>query len=133
MAERRWRLLLVDDDDDLRVSLAEALEDAGFAVVQAENGQRALALLESERPDVVLLDLLMPVLNGWQFCQAKDQNPTTAAIPVIAMSAAVSKDPGSPYFIDVDDFIAKPVELDELLDKIAGLTKGAGFDRHSEL
>ncbi|HEY0709553.1 MAG TPA: response regulator [Polyangia bacterium] len=133
MAERRWRLLLVDDDDDLRVSLAEALEDAGFSVVQAENGQRALALLETERPDVVLLDLLMPVLNGWQFCQAKDTNPATAAIPVIAMSAAVSKDPGSPYFIDVDDFIAKPVELDELLDKIAGLTKGAPAERHSEL
>jgi CheY-like chemotaxis protein len=66
----------------------------------------------------------MPVLNGWQFCQAKDQNPATASIPVIAMSAAVSKDPGSPYFIDVEDFIAKPVELDELLDKIAGLTIG---------
>jgi CheY-like chemotaxis protein len=125
MAERRWRLLLVDDDDDLRVSLAEALEDAGFSVLQAENGQRALTVLESERPDVVLLDLLMPVLNGWQFCQAKDQNPATAAIPVIAMSAAVSKDPGSPYYIDVDDFIAKPVELDELLDKIARVTKAA--------
>ncbi|HEY0713398.1 MAG TPA: response regulator [Polyangia bacterium] len=133
MAERRWRLLLVDDDDDLRVSLAEALEESGFAVVQAENGQRALALLESERPDLVLLDLLMPVLNGWQFCQAKERNPATAAIPVIAMSAAVSKDPDSPYFIDVDDFIAKPVELDELLDKIAGFTKGTQTERHSEL
>ena len=67
----------------------------------------------------MLLDLLMPVLNGWQFCQSKDENPATADIPVIAMSAAASKDPESPYYIDVDDFIAKPVELDELLAKIA--------------
>jgi two-component system chemotaxis response regulator CheY len=120
MPEPKQRLLLVDDDEDLRVSLAEALEESGYAVIQAGNGQRALELLEAERPDLVLLDLLMPVLNGWQFCQSKDENPVTAKIPVIAMSAAVSKDPSSPYYIDVDDFIAKPVELDELLSKIAG-------------
>jgi DNA-binding response OmpR family regulator len=120
MVEPKHRLLLVDDDEDLRISLAEALEESGYVVIQAANGQKALELLEAERPDLVLLDLLMPVLNGWQFCQSKDENPNTASIPVIAMSAAVSKDPRSPYYIDVDDFIAKPVELDELLAKIAG-------------
>ena len=114
------RLLLVDDDADLRASLAEALGDAGYAVMEAADGQAALVLLDRERPDLVLLDLLMPVLNGWQFCQSKNENPATAAIPVIAMSAAVSKDPRSPYYIEVDDFIAKPVDLDELLRKIAG-------------
>ena len=133
MAERRFRLLLIDDDDDLRVSLAEALEDAGYSVIQAENGQRALAVLETEHPDLILLDLLMPVLNGWQFCQVKERNPATAAIPVIAMSAAVSKDPSSPYFIDVDDFIAKPVELDELLAKIAGFNPFASERRPESL
>jgi CheY-like chemotaxis protein len=120
MAETRQRLLLVDDDEDLRISLAEALEESGYLVIQAANGLAALQLLEAERPDLVLLDLLMPVLNGWQFCQSKVENPALASIPVIAMSAAVSKDPRSPYYIDVDDFIAKPVELDELLNKIAG-------------
>ena len=122
------RLLLVDDDEDLRASLAEALEDSGYAVIQAPDGQKALELLEAEHPDLVLLDLLMPVLNGWQFCQSKDENPATASIPVIAMSAAVSKDPRSPYYIDVDDFIAKPVELDELLAKIAGCVAGRAPD-----
>jgi two-component system chemotaxis response regulator CheY len=124
MVEPKQRLLLVDDDEDLRASLAEALEEAGYLVIQAGNGQKALELLESEPPDLVLLDLLMPVLNGWQFCQSKNENPATAAIPVIAMSAAVSKDPRSPYYIDVDDFIAKPVELDELLAKISGCLTG---------
>jgi two-component system alkaline phosphatase synthesis response regulator PhoP len=128
MAEAKQRLLLVDDDEDLRMSLAEALEDAGYAVIQAGNGHMALQLLESELPDLVLLDLLMPVLNGWQFCQSKNENPVTAAIPVIAMSAAVSKDPKSPYYIDVDDFIAKPVELDELLAKISGCLARTALD-----
>jgi CheY-like chemotaxis protein len=123
------RLLLVDDDADLRTSLAEALEDSGYAVIQAADGQAALDLLEVERPDLVLLDLLMPVLNGWQFCQSKDENPATSGIPVIAMSAAVSKDPKSPYYIDVDDFIAKPVELDELLTKIAGCVTARSPER----
>ena len=124
MVEPKQRLLLVDDDEDLRASLAEALEEAGYLVIQAGNGQDALELLERERPSLVLLDLLMPVLNGWQFCQSKNENAVTASIPVIAMSAAVSKDPQSPYFIDVDDFIAKPVELDELLTKISGCLTG---------
>ena len=119
------RVLLVDDDEDMRASLAEALEEAGYGVLQAENGQRALEVMAAERPHLVLLDLLMPVLNGWQFCQRKSEDPATAAIPVIAMSAAVSKDPRSPYFIDVHDSIAKPIDLGELLQKIAKVARSA--------
>jgi CheY-like chemotaxis protein len=120
MAEPKTRILLVDDDGDLRRSLGEALEEAGYDVTASANGHDALVVLrQAPRPDVILLDLLMPVMNGWQFCMAKKADPTTAPIPVIAMSAAVSRDPGSPYFIDVDDFIAKPLELDELLSKLA--------------
>jgi CheY-like chemotaxis protein len=119
MAESKTRILLVDDDGDLRRSLGEALEEAGFAVVTSANGQDALTKLrQPPAPDVILLDLLMPVMNGWQFCQAKQADPATAPIPVIVMSAAVSSDPRSPYFIQVDDFIAKPLELDELLAKL---------------
>jgi CheY-like chemotaxis protein len=120
MAEPKTRILLVDDDGDLRRSLGEALEEAGYDVTASANGHEALVVLrQAPRPDVILLDLLMPVMNGWQFCMAKKADPTTAPIPVIAMSAAVSRDPGSPYFIEVDDFIAKPLELDELLSKLA--------------
>jgi CheY-like chemotaxis protein len=118
--DRRPRILLVDDDGSFRESLGEALEEVGFTVLQADNGRSALQALDGERiPDVILLDLLMPVMNGWQFCLAKKEHPRAAAIPVIAMSAAVSKDPGSPYFLDVDDSVAKPIELGDLLEKIA--------------
>ncbi len=120
MSESRTRILLVDDDGDLRRSLGEALEEAGYTVTITANGQDALeALRRPPLPHVILLDLLMPVMNGWQFCTAKKADPATAPIPVIAMSAAVSSDPRSPYYIEVDDFIAKPLELDELLGKLA--------------
>jgi CheY-like chemotaxis protein len=119
MAEGQTRVLLVDDDGDLRRSLGEALEEAGFAVISAANGQDALMKLrQPPLPDIILLDLLMPVMNGWQFCQAKQADPAAARIPVIVMSAAVSNDPRSPYYIQVDDFIAKPLDLDELLAKL---------------
>jgi CheY-like chemotaxis protein len=127
MTEPARRILLVDDDVDLRQSLAEALESAGYLVVQAANGAEAIeSLRSSERPAVILLDLLMPVMNGWQFCELKQRDPDTAHIPVLAMSAAVSKDPTSPYYINVDDFIAKPVELDALLSKVGQLAAREG-------
>jgi CheY-like chemotaxis protein len=127
MSDRPRRILLVDDDADLRQSLAEALENEGYLVAQAANGAEAMETLrQPERPAVILLDLLMPVMNGWQFCELKQRDPDTAHIPVLAMSAAVSKDPTSPYYINVDDFIAKPVELDALLSKVNRLAAREG-------
>jgi two-component system, chemotaxis family, chemotaxis protein CheY len=120
MPDQRPRILLVDDDDGFRESLGDALEEEGFEVALANNGQAALQALEQAPiPDVILLDLLMPVMNGWEFCRAKKGHPRAAAVPVIALSAAVSADPGSPYFIEVDDSLAKPLELADLLAKIA--------------
>ena len=120
------RILLVDDDADLRESLAEALEEAGYTVERAGNGQEALQKLRvhtgPERPVAVLLDLLMPVMNGWQFCQLKRRDPEMADIPVIAMSGAVSRDPTSPYYIEVEDFLAKPVEFEDLLHKLRAVS-----------
>lgn len=119
------RLLLIDDDEDLRESMSEALESAGFKVASAANGKEALDRLSSEElPEVILLDLLMPVMNGWQFCEQRKKDPRLAHIPIIAMSAAVSKDPWSPYYLEVDDFVAKPVELDDLVGKLAALADG---------
>lgn len=126
MSGPRAKVLVVDDDLDMRRSLLEALAEAGYEATGAANGQEALeALARPPLPEVILLDLLMPVMNGWQFCQARLNNPAAASIPVIVMSAAVSKDPASPYFIQVDDFLPKPLELGELLDKLSAITRRA--------
>jgi two-component system chemotaxis response regulator CheY len=113
------RILLIDDDADLRGGVAEVLEHEGFRVTGAANGQEGLEAMRKELPDLVLLDLLMPVMNGWMFCQSIKEDPFLQRVPVIAMSAAVSKDPASPYFIDVFDFVAKPIDVQDLLAKIA--------------
>lgn len=126
------RVLLVDDDDDLRTSMSDALEDAGFEVTPAANGREALARLADDEPiDVILLDLLMPVMNGWQFCDERQKDPQLAGIPIIVMSAAVSKDPWSPYYLDVNDYVAKPIDLDDLVAKLQACAQGVAEERRA--
>ena len=119
-------VLIVDDDTDLRDALADALLDAGYAVTVASNGREGLdRLKEDQVPSVVLLDLLMPVMNGWEFCAAVRSDPTMAAIPIVGMSGAFSRDPESPYFLAVDDFVAKPINMTDLLAKLRNYQAGA--------
>jgi two-component system chemotaxis response regulator CheY len=118
-ATRCPEILIIDDDLELREVIAETLEQCGFAVAVAGNGREGLEYLRrGQAPRLILLDLMMPVMNGWQFCSAKQADPALASIPVIALSAAAKKDPSSPYYIDVQDVIAKPVELEQLLSVV---------------
>lgn len=82
------KILIVDDDPSLRTVLAVALEGEGYAVFVAENGRQGLDLLASMHPSVILTDLNMPVMNGWEFITAKQRDPALRSIPVIAISAA---------------------------------------------
>jgi CheY-like chemotaxis protein len=116
-------ILLVEDDPELCEELADALRTQGFEVVTTANGREALACLADAGapPSVILTDLLMPVMNGWELRAALKERSETARIPVVVMSGAVSRDPRSPYYIDVDDFITKPINLDDLLAKLTRL------------
>lgn len=116
-------ILLVEDDPELCEELAAALRTQGFEVVATANGREALARLahDAARPTVILTDLLMPVMNGWELRAALKERSETASIPVVVMSGAVSRDPRSPYYIDVDDFVTKPINLDDLLTKLRRL------------
>jgi CheY-like chemotaxis protein len=115
-------LLVVDDDDELRGLLAQSLEERGYSVATAPNGREALARLRSAAlPAAVLLDLNMPTMNGWQFCAAKNADQILRAVPVIVLSAAASKDPASPYYLAVEEVMAKPIEIEALLSAIERL------------
>ncbi|HVQ54394.1 MAG TPA: response regulator [Thermoanaerobaculia bacterium] len=82
------RILLVDDDAPSAEALREILESEGHAVIAAENGQVALdALREADRVDVILLDIMMPVMNGYEFREEQLRDPKLASIPVIVLSA----------------------------------------------
>jgi CheY-like chemotaxis protein len=115
-------LLVVDDDDQLCALLAESLRECGYSVATAPNGREALDRLRSAAlPAAVLLDLNMPTMNGWQFCDAKNADEALKTLPVIVLSAAASKDPDSPYYLEVAAVVAKPVDLEELLSTIEHL------------
>ena len=106
-------VFIVEDDLDTREMLARFLELEGFAVESAENGKMALERLGGgTRACVILLDLMMPVMDGWQFRQAQIQNQELAKIPVIVVSAAGRERIGR---IDANAYLSKPVDLEELL------------------
>jgi two-component system sensor histidine kinase/response regulator len=101
------QVLVVDDDKDIRESLAQILVEEGFDVSSAENGKVALEEIARRVPDVVLLDLMMPVMNGWQVLETLRSSPEHAQIQVVVLSAFEA--PGAV------DFIEKPIQLPRLL------------------
>lgn len=116
------RVLVVEDDAALRETVAEILADAGYEVSSAGNGVEALASADVERPDLILLDLMMPTMNGWQFRAAQRQRPALAQVPVIVLSACTDLE-GEPSLGDVAALFAKPLDIGELL---AGIRRYAG-------
>jgi DNA-binding response OmpR family regulator len=114
------RILVIEDEEHIRTFIEQALTEEGYDAVTAEHGAAALALLEKWVPDLILLDIWMPILDGRQFVQAYRRQPRPLA-PVIIMSAVVSEG-DRPLEIEADGFIAKPLDLDELLDLIGQYT-----------
>lgn len=103
-------VLVVDDERDNREALSEALAHAGFEVIAAGDGEEGLVKLRAFHPAVVLLDLTMPRMNGWQFREAQRADPDVAGIPVIVVTA-LARAPD----VDAAATIRKPVEVEELL------------------
>jgi CheY-like chemotaxis protein len=116
------KILYVEDNDDNVFMLRSRLTRAGFAVVVANDGAAGVAMAVSERPDVILMDLSLPVLDGWEATRQLKAAPETRDIPVIALSAhAMSGDREKALGAGCDDFDTKPVELQRLLAKIRAL------------
>jgi CheY-like chemotaxis protein len=107
------RILVVEDELDIRQAMAEALSDEGYQVASARDGAEALSKLRAFHPDVVLLDLMMPHMNGWEFRSAQKSDPEFSSIPVIVLSA-LGRDVG----IDAVEFVPKPFDLDALLSAV---------------
>ncbi len=113
-------VLVVDDDPDIRAFVSELLVDEGYDVRAAANGRDALAVLATWRPDVILLDLMMPEMDGWAFLASQRLNLELVCIPVIVMSASYNLRGGAGR-IAAADLVTKPFTIDQLLSKVEAL------------
>jgi two-component system cell cycle response regulator DivK len=116
------KVLYVEDNDDNVYMLTRRLIRAGFSVAVAADGAVAVTMAASEKPDIILMDLSLPVLDGWEATRRIKAAPETWHIPVIALTAhAMSGDRETALAAGCDDFDTKPINLPRLLDKIRAL------------
>ncbi len=117
-------VLVVDDDPDIRMLVVFALEDSGFAVRQADDGASALAALAVKAPDAMVLDVMMPGLNGFEVVQQLRQSEETRDIPVILLTATVQeKDISKGFEAGADDYMRKPFNPQELQARVKALLR----------
>ena len=120
------KILLVEDNELNRDMLSRRLARKGYEVLLAEDGAKGVAVAAAERPDLVLMDMSLPVLDGWEATRRLKGDPGTRAIPVIALTAhAMSTDREKAKEAGCDDYDTKPVELERLLEKIERLLRAA--------
>ena len=118
------RILIVEDNELSREMLSRRLAKKGYEVVVAEHGEEGVARAAADRPDLILMDLALPVLDGWEATRRLKAERDTAEIPVIGLSAhAMADDEERARGVGCDDFDTKPVELPRLLGKIEALLR----------
>ena len=116
------KILLIEDNEMNRDMLSRRLVKRGYEVVVAVDGQEGVRKARAEAPALVLMDMSLPVLDGWQATRELRADPATRAIPVIALTAhAMAGDREKALAAGCDDFDTKPIELDRLLGKIEAL------------
>lgn len=126
------RVLVVDDDEDSRRLLAHLLERKGYAVVLADGGASAISTLAKEEVDVVVLDVMMPIMDGFAVCRELKKSPGTASVPVILLTARDDMETRATGMkLGVSDFLAKPVNKEELYVRVR--TQLEGRQRAREL
>ncbi|MFT5088550.1 MAG: CheY-like chemotaxis protein [Candidatus Latescibacterota bacterium] len=127
-AGKKLKILVVDDERDVRASLREFLEGLDYAICEAADGEEALAKTFTEKPHLILLDLRLPKLDGYQVCQTLKGNAITSGIPIImltALNATPNKIKGIEH--GADDYVDKPFDLEELAARVKMVTRRLGI------
>ncbi len=121
------KILLVEDNEMNRDMLSRRLTRRGYDVVIAEDGQQGVDMATSERPDLILMDMSLPVMDGWEATRRIKAVQETSTIPVIALTAhAMAEDRDKALAAGCDDYDIKPIELPRLLEKIEKLLNSGG-------
>jgi CheY-like chemotaxis protein len=131
--ERKARILIVDDDADFAESTRIVLESKPYEVIVAVNGNEGLRKARQEKPDLVLLDIIMPVEDGFTAAEHLKKDPELAKIPVLMLTSYATKGSGTGipqsrgYELEAEDYIEKPVSPDDLLAIVGKHLKKAGL------
>jgi CheY-like chemotaxis protein len=121
------KVLLVEDNEMNRDMLSRRLIRRGFEVVFAVNGRQGVDLARSEKPDIILMDMSLPIMDGWEATRCVKSDDATRRVPVIGLTAhAMSGDREKAIEAGCDDYDTKPVELDRLIGKIERLLNEKG-------
>ena len=124
MDAMRERILVVEDEKDVREMIRLNLKAAGFDVVEAGNGAEALALAKNDPPKVIILDLMMPEMSGVEVCRALRRNPSTSRIPVLMLTAkSTEEDKVVGFEVGADDYVTKPFSPRELVLRVRAVAR----------
>ena len=116
------KILLVEDDEMSLDMLSRRLQRNGYEVIAASDGEKAVTMVRSETPELILMDISLPGMDGWEATKRIKASPESSAIPIIALTAhAMEGDREKAFEVGCDDYDTKPVELVRLLDKIEAL------------
>jgi two-component system cell cycle response regulator DivK len=127
------KVLLVEDNDESRDALSRRLERRGYNVVTARNGEQGVAMAKSETPDIILMDMNMPILDGWQAARQLQASEETGHVAIIGLTAhAMSGDREKALAAGCVDYHTKPVDFAALLGQIEAVLTSAARDRHRQ-
>ena len=115
--KQKPRILLIDDDVDLVAVMKGTLESKPYEVLTAYNGKEGLEKARKEKPDLIVLDIMMPVMDGFDFAEQFGKDPSLKKIPVLALTS-FSDSLGQPFPFEVSEFIRKPLKPKDLLAKV---------------
>jgi CheY-like chemotaxis protein len=120
--ETMQKVLLVEDNEMNRDMLSRRLNRKGFHIITAADGQSGIDTAVSEQPDIIIMDMSLPVIDGWTATQQLKANPATATIPIVALTAhAMATDRDRAFAVGCDEYDSKPIDLPRLLEKMKKL------------
>ena len=123
-------VLLVEDNEDNRTIYSTVLRHLGYQVIEAVDGLQAVALARSELPDLILMDISLPGMDGWEATRVLREDPSTRAIPIVALTAhALADDRKRAMEVGFDSYLAKPVEPNAVIAEVRRLIGSAGGTR----
>ncbi len=113
------RILIIEDNQDSRILITDLLQSLAYTVLVAEDGVQGLTMAQAEKPDLILMDLSLPKMDGWALARQLKQDAELAHIPIIALTAhAMVGDREEALRVGCDDYVSKPIDMRELTSKL---------------